>query len=108
MTHTHNNVTYTIPVGLAIWTVNDTVRSDDCSAWAYHGEPIRHSSRCDTETLQAVAAVEARHTMLVADVYVPTVSDGGAIDWSKIRRGTKEWEAAMFYYGEGGGNYDLI
>lgn len=56
--------TYTLPTGLSIFAKrsDSTYRCDDCSAWADAGDSIRHSKRCDTETLQAVLEVPAAPT----------------------------------------------
>lgn len=110
ITDTDTNDTYTVATGLHVWAVNNSVRCDDCNAWAYPGENIRHSSLCDTNQLQAKwqSGKIPQTTTVIAEVDVPTVSDGGAIDWSKICEGTKEYEAAMYFYGQGGGNYDMI
>jgi hypothetical protein len=97
-----------IPAGLYLWN-DDCVRCDDCQRWAYEGETIVHSSRCDTPNLQAeYVVIKTDTTTTIANVEVPTVSDGGAIDWSKIKRGSAEWEAAQFEFGHGDGNFDLI
>ena len=99
-------MTYTLPTGISRWN-DDKHRCDDCGRWAHEGETIAHGSRCDTPDLQA-SLVPSTTTCTIADVEVPTVSNGGAIDWSKIRRGSREDEAARYDFGQGSGNFDLI
>lgn len=46
---------FTLPAGLEVWT-NGAIRCLDCGRWEhYHRGGIKHSSRCDTGTLQAAA-----------------------------------------------------
>jgi hypothetical protein len=55
-----------LPTGLYFWN-DDKVRCEDCQRWAYEGETIRHSSRCDTSTLQAASqhvAQTAKHNVV--------------------------------------------
>lgn len=46
-----NNDAYSLPAGLVAW--DNKARCSDCGRWAYAGDSIKHSSRCDTGTLQA-------------------------------------------------------
>lgn len=46
-----NNNAYSLPAGLVAW--DNKARCSDCGRWAYAGDSIKHSSRCDTDTLQA-------------------------------------------------------
>lgn len=46
-----------LPAGISLWN-DDCHRCDDCSRWAYEGDAIRHSTRCDTPTLQVSYAAE--------------------------------------------------
>ena len=104
-----NGTRYNLPTGLTARNGNDSFRCDDCGKWEHAGDRLRHSKNCDTATLQPVAVKATKKTAAtIADVEVPTVSEGGAIDWSQIRRGTKEHEAALYDFGQGGGNFDLI
>lgn len=48
---------YSVPAGLT--GTSGRVRCDDCGRWAYLGEAIRHSTRCDTGTLQATELYSA-------------------------------------------------
>ncbi len=43
--------TYNLPTGISMWNT-DCNRCDDCGRWATQGDTIKHSSRCDTPTLQ--------------------------------------------------------
>lgn len=45
---------YTLTTGLvAKDSEHDAAKCSDCGRWAYAGESIRHSTRCNTPTLQA-------------------------------------------------------
>lgn len=103
---------YDIPNGLHIFhkRSDETIRCDDCNSWADVPRNIRHRSSCDTRDLQVewLSSDNGPTFASASGVELPCVSEGGAIDWSRIRRGSREYEAAMDELGHGGGNFDLI
>jgi hypothetical protein len=56
-----------LPVTLRLRANPEQVECCDCGRWAYLGESIRHGSRCDTGTAQAVAAPTRIDAGLVRD-----------------------------------------
>jgi hypothetical protein len=66
-----NNNTYQLPTGL-VPRGTDVAVCTDCGRWAYAGDSIRHSTRCDTPTLQAEwvrpQAAPKTHSADLADI----------------------------------------
>jgi len=79
-TITTDDGTFALTDGLREFAASaGAVRCDDCNMWAYAGSAIRHSKRCDTPNLQAVAVSEPG----------ASVSSSPSLSWTTTKRGRR-------------------